>query len=111
MIKSVTISSSIGNKSTDITSSNCHIYIPSVIEVCNTSEYNIEPYTNEGSIISYMVSNDMRKRAHYDGSYAGYWLRSPNKGNQYMLTVDESGSVYGFTVASNKLGILIGISF
>ena len=111
LIKRVTISSSIGNKSTDVTSSNCYIYIPSVIEVCNTNEYNIEPYTNEGSIISYMISNDMRKRAYHDGSYASYWLRSPSKDNQYMLTVDSSGSVYGFTVASNKLGILIGISF
>ena len=58
-----------------------------------------------------MISNDMRKRAYHDGSYASYWLRSPSKDNQYMLTVDSSGSVYGFTVASNKLGILIGISF
>ena len=78
----------------------------------NESEVNKEPYTNEGSTISYMTSDEMRKRAYIDGDYSSYWLRSPNAAYaNYIYQVDENGKLYGFSNAYTKSGILIEISF
>jgi hypothetical protein len=113
LLKQVIVSSSIGSQSTEISSSNCYIAIPSVIEVGNDSSINIEPYIYEGSTISYMTSNDMRKRAYIDGNYNYYWLRSPNiaYSNNYIYQVDADGKLYGFGSPKTKSGVLIEISF
>ena len=113
LLKQVIVSSSIGSQSTEISSSNCYIAIPSAIEVSNESSINIEPYIYEGSTISYMTSNDMRKRAYIDGNYNYYWLRSPNiaYSNNYIYQVDADGKLYGFGTPKTKSGVLIEISF
>ena len=112
LLKQVTVWSSIGNKLTDTSSSECYVTVPAAIEVSNESEVNKEPYTNEGSTISYMTSDDMRKRAYVDGDYASYWLRSPNASyTNYIYQVTANGELYGFSTAYTKSGILIEISF
>lgn len=112
LVKQVTVWSSIGNRSTEVSSSECYIAIPAVIEMSNESAVNREPYTNEGSTISYMTSGDMRKRAYVDGDYAYYWLRSPNASYaSYIYQIDSNGALYGFANAYNEAGILIEISF
>lgn len=113
LLKKVVISSSIGSQSTEISSSDCYIYVPSIIELSNESSINIEPYIYEGSTISYMISNDMRKRAHIDGTYNYYWTRSPNisYSSGYIWQVNDAGKTYGFGTANSKYGVLIGISF
>lgn len=109
LIKQVSVPSSIGNKSVEISSSDCYITIPSLVEVSN--EFNTEPYIYEGSTISYMISNSMRKRAYVDGDYAQYWLRSPNASYaNYIFTVNANGEPYGFVNATSKYGVLIEIS-
>jgi len=112
LIKQVTVSSSVGQQSTEISTSECYITVPAVIEVTNDSTLNIDPYIYEGTTISYMISNDMRKRAYVDGNYGAYWLRSPNAGyaNNYVYRVENDGSIYGFSNPSNSLGVLIEIS-
>ena len=112
LLKKVTVSSSIGQQSKEISTSDCYITIPAVIEVSNEQAYNVDPYINEGSTISYMISDAMRKRAYDGGEYAPYWLRSPNAdySNNYVFRVDANGSVSGFSIASNKFGVLIEIS-
>lgn len=113
LMKKVVVWSSIGSQSTEVSSSDCYITIPAVIEMSNDSSINIEPYIYEGSTISYMISNNVRKRAYRDGDYHSYWLRSPNVSysNNYIYQVDENGALYGFGTPKTKTGVLIEISF
>ena len=109
LVKKVTISSSIGSKSTEISTSECYITIPACIEV--DSSMITEPYINEGSAISYMTTNNMRKRAYDGGDYHAYWLRSPNISYaNYMYQVDEDGNLYGYHYPNYTSGVLIEIS-
>lgn len=112
LMKRVTIASSIGGMSNEISTSDCYISIPAVIEVSNERDVNVEPYINEGSTISYMISNQMRKRSYVDGNYENYWLRSPNASySSYIYQVDAEGALYGFSNPYNKAGVLIEVSF
>lgn len=110
LIKQVIVYSSVGKQSTELSSSNCYITIPAVIEVDST--INSEPYNSEGTAISYMTTNNSRKRAFDGGNNNAYWLRSPNVSYEnYVYRVDDNGIVQGITVATNSLGVLIELSF
>ena len=110
LLKRVIVYSSIGQMSNELSSSNCYITIPAIIEVDPTQT--LEPYNSEGTSISYMSTNDSRKRAFDNGDYSAYWLRSPNAGyTNYIWRVDESGQTQGITNATTSLGVLIELSF
>ena len=110
LLKKVIVYSSVGNMSTELSSSNCYITIPALIEVDPTQTS--EPYNSEGSSISYLNTNDSRKRAFDGGDYNAYWLRTPNVGYaNYIWRVDENGQTQGITNASTNLGVLIEMSF
>lgn len=110
LIKQVKVPSSLGAMSTEVETSDCYITIPACIEVDSTMT--TEPYINEGSAISYMATNEDRKRAYDGGDYASYWLRSPNASySNYVYQVNTSGKLYGFTSPSSEAGVLIEISF
>ena len=100
---------------TEVTSSNCYITIPALIEVDPTKTS--EPYNSEGTAISYITTNDSRKRAFNGGDYYDYWLRSPSNYSNYVWRVgdgknsDELGGTYPVTGANTELGVLIEISF
>lgn len=115
LIKKVTVSSSIGNKSTETSDSQCYIYVPAAIEMSNESKINKVPYTSELTnpyTISYMINNETRKRAYADGNYTQYWLRSPNvEYANYIYTVNSSGEMYGYVNAPEMHGVLIELSF
>lgn len=115
LIKKVTVSSSIGNKSTETSDSQCYIYVPAAIEMSNESRINKVPYTSELTnpyTISYMINNEARKRAYVDGDYVQYWLRSPNvEYANYIYTVNSSGEMYGYVNAPETHGVLIELSF
>ena len=94
----------------EVTSSDCYITIPALIEV--DSSQTSEPYNSEGMSISYMSNNTARKRAFDGGDYNGYWLRSPNIGyTNYVWRVDENGQIQGITNTTTSLGVLIEVSF
>lgn len=110
LLKKVIVYSSVGNMSTELNSSNCFITIPALVEVDPTQTS--EPYNSEGTSISYLTTNDSRKRTFDNGDYSAYWLRSPNVGyTNYVWRVDENGQVQGITNSSSNLGVLIEISF
>ena len=110
LLQQVIVYSSIGNMSTELSSSNCYITIPAAVEVDSTM--NVEPYNSEGTAISYLSTNTSRKRAFDNGDYEAYWLRSPNISYaNYIYRVDENGSMQGITNATTSLGVLIEISF
>ena len=111
LLKKVIVYSSIGNKSTELSSSDCYITVPALVEV--SSGYTLEPYNSEGTAISYLHDNNSRKRAFDGGNYYAYWTRSPNADyTNYVYRVDENGAIQGITQPnSNSLGVLIEISF
>ena len=113
ILQQVSVASSVGKQSTEISNSDCYLAIPAIIELSNESAYNKEPYVYEGTTISYMTSTDARKRAYLDGTYASYFTRSPNAGYSaaYIWQINASGEPYGFTGANNNAGVLLEISF
>ena len=95
LVKQVKISSSVGNQSTEISTSDNYIYIPSVYEIDPTM--NSEPYVYEGSPITYMTTNESRIRKSSDGSSTTYWTRSPNYNyNGYYYRVESNGTLSGY---------------
>ena len=110
LLKQVRVPSSIGNKSTEIDTTDCYITVPACIEVDPTMT--TEPYANEGTSISYMTTNDSRRRAYDGGDYSAYWLRSPNVAYaNYVYRVDANGTLYGYSSPYYESGVLIEISF
>ena len=110
LLKQVKVKSSIGNMSSELSESDCYITIPALIEV--DSSQTSEPYNSEGTAISYMTTNDSRKRAFDGGDYDEYWTRSPNVNYaNYIYRVDASGQVQQITAANTYHGVLIEISF
>ena len=111
LIKQVIVYSSIGGMSSELSSSDCYITIPALIEV--DSRNTSEPYNSEGTAIPYMSKDEYRKRAFDGGNYYAYWTRSPNVGyTNYVYRVDENGATQGITQPNgNSLGVLIEISF
>lgn len=121
LIKPVVVWSSVGGgsattPSTELSSSNCYITIPSLKDVdgINTSGVaNSDPYNSEAfAPISIFSSVNARKRAFADGDYSDYLLRSPTANYpRYIWRVEADGSVYSISPANTKYGVLIEISF
>lgn len=110
LLKKVIVYSSVGQMSTELSSSDCYITIPALIEVDPTQTS--EPYNSEGTSISYLSTNDSRKRAFDGGDYNAYWLRTPNVSYaNYIWRIETDGQTQGITNATSSLGVLIEISF
>lgn len=112
IIKQVKVPSSLGNKSTEVGTSDCYIAIPSVFEV--DASKNTAPYDSEtmAGTFSIMGGNSDRIRYYEDGTTGAYWLRSPDIGyTGYPWHVNDSGVTTSFKGASNHLGVLIMLSF
>lgn len=121
LLKKVTVPSTIGDGSSEISSSECYITVPAAIELSST--YAVSPYINEmavssGKTISYMTSDTNRIRAFADGATSTYWLRSPYVNyTRYVLYIDSAGSLnyntyyYNYSYADNARGVVIEISF
>jgi hypothetical protein len=110
LLKKVIVYSSIGQMSSELSSSDCYITIPAIVELDPTQTS--EPYNSEGKSISYLINPPSRKRSFDGGNYTGYWTRSPNvEYANYIWRVDENGAVQGITNATTNLGVLIEISF
>nr|WP_270248882.1 DUF6273 domain-containing protein [Coprococcus catus] len=106
LIKLVKVNSSIGNQSTEISTSNCYVYIPALIEV--SSNNNNEPYINEDTAIDYMVNNTDRIRKDYTNTAVSYITRSPNvESDIYYWYVQDNGSTSGYGMATQDYGILV----
>jgi hypothetical protein len=110
LLKKVIVYSSVGQMSTELSSSDCYITIPALIEVDPTQTS--EPYNSEGTSISYLNTNESRKRAFDGGNYEDYWLRTPNVGYaNYIWRVDKNGQIQGIANAATSYGVLIEMSF
>jgi hypothetical protein len=113
------VRSSTGDKSDEISTSGCYITVPALIELVSDNVSNTSPYSNEinavtgtNKTISYMGTNEARKRTFDNGNYNAYWTRSPSAGySNYVCRIDENGQSQLITSANNSLGVLIEISF
>ena len=121
LTKQVEITSTIGDKSSETSTSDCYITIPALVDVDTTQNkapYNVEAALSDPVSISYMTTNDTRKRAYLlNDQYGDYWLRSPNLTNttstsRYVWYVTNTGETKGTNRDPNvPLGVLIEISF
>ena len=109
LIKQVKISSSVGDQSTEVSASNCYIAIPAIYEL--DGAMNFEPYSYEGSPVSYITSDATRLRKFDGGKANAYWTRSPNASYQnYVWQINADGSENGYQYALYESGILIMFS-
>lgn len=109
LIKQVKVSSSIGGQSTEISSSDCYIYVPAIYELSSTMTE--EPYSYEDTPIDYMISNDARIRTTNDGTAVSYWTRSPNKEySAYFYSIRETGATYGYSQGPETKNVVIEFS-
>lgn len=112
VIKKVSVQSSIGSQSKELSTSDCYIAIPSIIELSNENSFNIDPYIYEGETIPFMISDNVRKRTFADGAASNYWTRSPNAeySSSYIWQIDMNGKAYGFGTPKSMAGVLIELS-
>ena len=112
LMKQVMISSSIGGGSSELSTSNCYITAPALIEVYPKGTWG-EPYNSEGVAISYMSQPANIKRAFANGEYFDYWTRSPYVGssNVYVYRIDKNGEPQSISGTTSEYGVLIEVSF
>lgn len=109
LLKKVTVKSSIGDQSTELSSSDCYINIPSAAEM--SSSITEEPYYSEGTAIDYFTTNASRICYDKDGNAISYFTRSPNaKYSNYIYVVSTSGELSGFNYANSQHHVRIMIS-
>ena len=97
LMKQVRVKSSVGDKSTETSDSNCYIFIPSVAEL--DSSVTSEPYVSEGTHISHFLSTDSRVCYTPNGTAVQYWTRSPNVGyTDYVYRITIYGASNGITL-------------
>ena len=104
LMKQVIVKSSIGNKSLEISDSNCYVFIPSISEL----GYNVAtaPYDSEGTQISHMTTNTARTCDNKQ-----YWTRSPSTGwTNYVYSITGTGTDQAVTQLSTKNYIRMMIS-
>ena len=92
LLKQVKVKSSIGDKSSKLSSSYFYIFIPRISEVY--PDITSEPYPSEGSIISHFTNNASRACKNMDDEYVTYWTRSPNVSYaNYIYRIMYDGNV------------------
>lgn len=109
LIKQVKVNSSVGDKSMDVSPSDCYIFIPAVYEV--DPSMTAEPYCYEGVPIPYLTTNESRICNYDNGEAHSYWLRSPNIAYaSYFYRVEDTGSLSGYYYGYMEDGIRIMFS-
>ena len=113
LMKQVKVKSSIGNKSTEISSSDCYINIPSVYEL--NTKMSSEPYFSEvypASTISYFSSTDARICYDSNGEPVEYWTRSPSATHtNYIYMVTKKGETSVGYVTPDSASYYVRIMF
>ena len=99
LMKQVKVSSSVGEKSLELSSSDCYVFIPSISELI--PGMTDEPYGSEGTIISHFSDNTSRICYNMDGTAVQYWTRSPSTGwTNYVYRITSTGAYQAVTQLS-----------
>ena len=113
LMKQVQVKSSVGNKSMEVSKSDCYIYIPALYEL--DASRSTEPYFSEvypSTTIDYMLSNTHRICKDDSGTAVSYWTRSPNHANDYGIHVITAGgdvSSFNYPYAEHHVRIMFSI--
>ena len=100
LMKQVVVSSSVGEQKTEMSNSDCYIFVPSISEL--DPSINTEPYTSEGTIISHFSNNSSRVCTTTEGVAVQYWTRSPSMGwSSYVYSIKSDGSSRAVTQLSD----------
>ena len=94
LFKQVRVRSTVGNKSTSTSYSDCFIFVPSISELfgADTGEFKVEPFTVEGTAISHFVGDKSRICCDANGNPVRYWTRSPSLAwDDYVYSVTVTG--------------------
>ena len=98
-MKQVKVRSSVGNNLTDISNSDCYIFIPAIAEL--TSSVTSAPYVSEGTLISMFSTNASRVCYTFEGKAVQYWTRSPTIGQTtYVYRISNAGAPQPITQMS-----------
>lgn len=107
IIKQVQIPSTAGNRSSDIVYSKDYVYLPSYVEVFNTTE---DPYASEGKIITFFNTDTDRIKT-MNGIANIWYLRSAEVSyTNYFKTVSMQGNMNNYVISTRSLGICPCIS-
>lgn len=112
LIKQVKISSSAGNKSTSMTTSNCYLTIPTVYSLTGkNSTSGVYASENGEKKFSHISTADTRIRSYVNGDADIYWTRSPNADHAtYFCSIDENGDEYNYYYPNSRHGVLVELS-
>ena len=94
LLKQVKVRSTVGSQSSETSTSDCYIFVPSIGELfgADTASFNAEPYSSEGTPISHFVGNTSRVCYDSNGVAVQYWTRSPSLGwDNYVYRVTNTG--------------------
>lgn len=107
IIKQVQIPATAGNMASDIVYSKDYVYLPSYVEMFNTSE---APYSSEGKAIEFFSSSADRVKSIGDTASI-YYLRSPEVSyNSYFRAVGIQGDMSSYMPSNRSHGICPCIS-
>lgn len=110
LIKQCRVASSIGDKSTEISTSDNYITIPALLEL--DANRNIAPFNNEATeTIAYMIDESARIRKFANGTAEDYWTRSPSVNySTYFFYVQSTGEISEYSYPSSSKGVCIELS-
>ena len=101
LIKQVKIKSSVGDSSTELSSSDCYIFVPSISEM--DPSITQEPYASEGTVIAHFSSMTSRICYTSNGVAVSYWTRSPSIGySNYIYRINQAGSSQPITQMNSR---------
>ena len=107
IIKQVQIPSTAGNRSTDIIYSKDYVYLPSCVEVFNTTD---DPYASEGKIIPFFNTDTDRIKT-MNGTAKIWYLRSAEVSyTNYFRSVSMQGNINSYVPSTRSEGICPCIS-
>jgi hypothetical protein len=109
LLKKVKVASSIGNKSTEISYSDCYLTIPAIIALDATRT--TEPFIYEGNHVPYITTDETKVRTADGVNAMEYFTRSPNVNfGTYFYTITDTGSINGYVYPYIENGILLELS-
>lgn len=110
LIKMVTVASSAGNRSNEISYSGNYIYAPAAVEL--GFQTTTPPYSSEGKPIELFTQVGTLIKTYPDGTPGDYWTRTPDirYDSGYVYHVTTTGILDSFKSSTTLMGIMIMLS-
>lgn len=118
LVKKVKVNYSVGGTSTECSTCNCHVYVPSVKQLSASTDltFTSVPFAGEDNgNIGFMVTSNQRIRKDSSGNAVPYWTRSTSNHttsshSKYFYRVETDGNLASVTSANTEYGIVVEFS-